>query len=81
MPKLFFFKDKVTGKTRNTGVHADSAAAAKAKLKRPPKERAVVAKVLTKAKVSKGWDRTRANGKSPKASALGKGRGYGPPRK
>jgi hypothetical protein len=81
MAKLFFFKDKVTGKVRNTGVDAESASAAKAKLKRPPKERAVVAKVLTKSKVSKGWDRTRMDGKSPAKSAHGKGRGFGPPRK
>jgi hypothetical protein len=81
MPKLFFFKDRATGKVRNTGVHAETASAAKAKLKRPPKERAVVAKVLSKPKVGKGWDRTRIDGKSPGKSAHGKGRGFGPPRK
>ncbi len=79
--KLYFFKDKDTGKKRNTGVHASSAGEAKAKLKRPPKEKAVVYAVREKKGTGSGWDRTRADGKGPKTSALGKGRGFGPPRK
>lgn len=77
--KLYFLEKD--GKKRNTGVYASSAAEAKKKAKRPPGPGVRVYKVLDK-KPPKGggWDRTRADGKSPGASRLGKGRGYGPRR-
>lgn len=78
---LYFFKSKSTGKLRNTGVHAASAKAARKKLKRPAPSDAVVYKVLKKEPKGGGWDRTRADGKSPSKSRLGKGRGYGPKRR
>jgi len=70
---LYFFEG------RNTGIYAESAAAARAKKKRGGDK---VVKVLKKAPPKSGqWDRTRKDGKSPEKSAHGKGRGYGPPRK
>lgn len=70
---LYFFEG------RNTGIYAESAAAARAKKKRGGDK---VVKVLHKAPPKGGqWDRTRKDGKSPAKSKYGKGRGYGPPRK
>ena len=81
--KAYYFKDKRTGKERNTAVFATSAAAAKEKLNRPPKEHAVVSAVRTpKPGEGKGgrWSRIRKDGKSPDKSAHGRGRAFGPPR-
>ncbi|MGL5720306.1 MAG: hypothetical protein ACRCYP_05895 [Alphaproteobacteria bacterium] len=81
--KGYYFKDKKTGKKRNTAVFATSAGAAKKKLRRPSAENAVVYSVRTpKAGETKGgkWSRVRADGKSPKKSKYGKGRGFGPKR-
>ena len=78
--KSFYFEDTRTGKRRNTGVHADSAAAARKKLRRPPAEFAKLYATRGGASGSGAWDRTRADGKSPAASKLGKGRGFGPKR-
>lgn len=81
--KLYFFKDKKTGKKRNTGVTAKSASAAKKKLKRPPKERATVYKsrklTSSEKKTAKrgDWVRGRADGSSPNSDNK---RGYGPKR-
>lgn len=71
-PPLFFFSG------RNTGIYAETAAAARAKKKRGGDK---IVKVLNKAPPKGGgWDRTRKDGKSPAKSAHGKGRGMGPPR-
>lgn len=81
--KLYFFKDKKTGKKRNTGVTAKSASEAKNKLKRPSKENAIVYKTraLTtseKKTAARGdWVRGRADGSSPDSDNK---RGYGPKR-
>ena len=73
MAKLYFFEG------RNTGIYAESAAAARAKCKRGCGK---IVKVLHKTPPKGGgWDRTRKDGKSPSKSAHGKGRGFGPPRK
>lgn len=82
--KLYFFEDKKTGKKRNTGVIASSAALAKAKLKRPSSESARIYKVrkltATEKKVASrgGWVRGRADGSKPSGDRK---RGYGPKRK
>ena len=85
MPKIkaYYFKDKVTGKERNTPVFATSAAAAKKKLRRPSPDNAVVSAVRTpqSGEGVKGWSRVRKDGKGPEASKHGKGRGFGPKRK
>lgn len=84
MLKLYYFKDKVTGKERNTAVVAHSAKAAKAKLRQPSPKRAIVSKVRTpnateKKQIAAGrWVRTRSNGKPPSSDRK---RGYGPPRR
>ena len=81
--KLYFFKDKKTGKKRNTGVTAKSASEAKNKLKRPSKDNAVLYKTraLTaseKKTAARGdWVRGRADGSSPNSDNK---RGYGPKR-
>lgn len=81
--KLYFFKDKKTGKKRNTGVLAKSASAAKKKLKRPSADNAVVYKVRQmnssekKAAKRGDWVRGRADGSSPNSDSK---RGYGPKR-
>jgi hypothetical protein len=81
--KLYFFKDKKTGKKRNTGVTAKSASAAKKKLKRPSKDNAVVYKsrplTASEKKTAKrgDWVRGRADGSSPDSDNK---RGYGPKR-
>ena len=73
MAKLYFFEG------RNTGVYADSTAAARAKCKRGCGK---LVKTLNKTPPKNGaWDRTRKDGKSPAKSSVGKGRGYGPRRK
>ena len=81
--KAYYFEDTRTGKKRNTAVFGTSAAAAKARLVRPPKEHARVYSVRTP-KPGEGaggrWSRIRADGKSPEQSSMGKGRGFGPPR-
>jgi hypothetical protein len=81
--KAYYFEDKVTGKRRNTAVFARSAESAKAKLVRPPADRAKVYAVReVKPGEAKGgrWSRLRADGKSPEQSRIGKGQGFGPPR-
>lgn len=81
--KLYFFKDKKTGKKRNTGILAQSAGAAKKKLKRPSAKDAVLYKTraLTaseKKTANRGdWVRGRADGSSPNSDNK---RGYGPKR-
>jgi len=71
--RLYFFEG------RNTGIYADSAAAARAKKRRGGDK---IVKVLNKTPPKNGqWDRTRKDGKSPEKSKYGKGRGQGPPRK
>jgi len=73
MAKLYFFEG------RNTGIYAESAAAARAKCKRGCGK---LVKTLNKSPpAGGGWDRTRKDGKSPAKSSVGKGRGKGPPRK
>jgi len=73
MAKLYFFEG------RNTGIYADSAAAARKKCKRGCGK---LVKVLDRQPPKNGaWDRTRKDGKSPAKSSVGKGRGYGPKRK
>lgn len=82
--KAYYFKDKITGKRRNTAVFATSAKAARAKLRRPSPKRAVVYAVRTpKAGEGRGgrWSRIRADGRSPAKSRLGRGRGFGPRRR
>jgi hypothetical protein len=76
--KLYYFEG------RNTGIAARSEEEARAKKKRGGE---ALVKVRTpseaeKRQMDKGlWVRTRADGKSPGKSELGKGQGYGPPRK
>jgi hypothetical protein len=81
--KAYYFKDKVTGKKRNTAAFGTSAADAKEGITRPSPDRAVVYKVRTP-EPGEGaggrWSRIRADGRSPATSSLGKGRGFGPPR-
>jgi len=73
MAKLYFFEG------RNTGIYAESAAAARKKCKRGCGK---LVKTLDKTPPKNGaWDRTRKDGKSPAKSSVGKGRGYGPKRK
>jgi hypothetical protein len=73
MAKLYFFEG------RNTGIYAESAAAARAKCKRGCGK---IVKVLDKKPPKNGaWDRTRRDGKSPAKSSVGHGRGHGPKRK
>lgn len=73
MAKLYFFEG------RNTGIYAESAAAARAKCKRGCGK---LVKVLDRQPPKNGaWDRTRRDGKSPAKSSVGKGRGFGPKRK
>jgi hypothetical protein len=73
MAKLYFFEG------RNTGIYAESAAAARAQCKRGCGK---LVKTLNKTPPKNGaWDRTRKDGKSPAKSSVGKGRGKGPPRK
>ena len=73
MAKLFFFEG------RNTGIYAESAAAARAKCKRGCGK---LVKTLNKNPPKGGaWDHTRKDGKSPTKSKHGKGRGFGPKRK
>ena len=73
MAKLYFFEG------RNTGIYAESATAARAKCKRGCGK---LVKTLNKTPPKGGaWDRTRKDNKSPAKSSVGKGRGYGPPRK
>ena len=73
MAKLYFFEG------RNTGIYAESAAAARKKCKRGCGK---LVKVLDRQPPKNGaWDRTRRDGKSPAKSSVGKGRGYGPKRK
>ncbi|MGL4619799.1 MAG: hypothetical protein ACRCZS_12190 [Chroococcidiopsis sp.] len=82
--KLYYFKDKKTGKRRNTGVVASSASAAKAKLRRPSPKNAVVYAVRSptaseRKTIAQGrWVRTRSTGKPPSSDTK---RGYGPPRR
>ena len=75
--KLYYFDG------RNTAVVADSAAAAKANKKRGG-DKIVAVKTPSpadKKTMARGdWVRTRRDGKTPEKSALGKGRGFGPPR-
>jgi hypothetical protein len=79
----YYFKDKRTGKVRNTAVFATNAEAAKNKLRRPAPEHAVV-DTVRRVQPGEGkdgrWSRIRKDGKSPEQSAHGHGRGYGPPR-
>lgn len=63
---------------RNTAVLANSAAEARKKKKRGGDK---IVAVHRNVKATKGWDRTRRDGKSPAKSAYGKGRGQGPKRK
>ena len=73
MAKLYFFEG------RNTGIYAESAAAARAKCRRGCGK---IVKVLDKKPPKNGaWDRTRRDGKSPAKSSVGHGRGQGPKRK
>jgi len=73
MAKLYFFEG------RNTGIYAESAAAARKKCKRGCGK---LVKTLDKTPPKNGaWDRTRKDGKSPAKSSVGHGRGYGPKRK
>jgi hypothetical protein len=81
--KAYYFKSRSTGKERNTAVLAESADAARAKLRRPaPKDAVVVAVRSLQPEEAKGgkWSRIRKDGKTPAKSAYGKGRGYGPRR-
>lgn len=78
MTKLYYFEG------RNTGIAASSAAEARKKKKRGGDK---IVKVRTPSAqemsaMKKGnWSRVRKDGKSPEKSSVGKGRGYGPPRK
>lgn len=73
MAKLYFFEG------RNTGIYAESAAAARAKCKRGCGK---LVKTLNKTPPKNGaWDTTRRDGKSKAKSSYGKGRGQGPKRK
>jgi len=78
MSKLYYFQG------RNTPVVANSAKDARAKKKRGG-DKIVSVKTPSSAdkkKMARGeWVRTRKDGKSPKKSRYGKGRGKGPPRK
>lgn len=76
--KLFFFEG------RNTGIAARSVEEARKKKKRGGDKLVAVRtpSAADKKKMDRGeWVRTRADGKSPEKSSLGKGRGQGPPRK
>ena len=83
MSKLYFFKDKKTGKKRNTGIVASSASAAKKKLKRPSSDNAILYKTRSltasekKTSARGDWVRGRADGSSPDSDNK---RGYGPKR-
>ena len=82
--KAYYLQSKKTGRKRNTPVYAASAKAAKAKSRRPSGSDAKVYAVRTpkKGETRSGkWVRTRADGKSPAKSRLGRGRGFGPKRK
>jgi hypothetical protein len=81
--KAYYFKDKTTGRKRNTAIFATSASAARKKLKRPAPANAVVYAVRTP-QTGEGahghWSRIRADGRTPQTSRLGHGRGFGPRR-
>lgn len=81
--KAYYFRDKRTGKERNTPVIAMTLAQARELLRRPSPEHAEVISVrkLKPGEAKDGrWSRIRRDGKSPEESKYGHGRGFGPAR-
>ena len=81
--RLYFFKDKTTGKKRNTGIIAKSVSTAKSKLKRPSSQKAVLyaSRKMTPAE-KKTADRgdwvTGGPNKGERRAKKTGSRGYGP---
>lgn len=78
---LYFFKDRVTGEERTTGIFASSPEAARKKCKRPPPDRAVLYKTVKYKDLTPAQKRAAKAGRWVGREKGDTRRGFGPPPK